>query len=66
MHPDIALVCLQLPFSWPVRRAGVRMRALLPGIGFSTPSTNAKEGQEGGRESGKEKEGPGLISRAAG
>lgn len=25
------------------------MKALLPGIGFSTPSTNAKEGEEGGR-----------------
>lgn len=39
---------------------------MLPGIGFSTPSTNAKEGDEGARESGKEKEGPGLISSAAG
>lgn len=34
------------PFSCPLRCARLQRRALLPGTGFSTPSTNAKEGEE--------------------
>lgn len=51
MNSGIGLICLKLPFSCPAHRAGVRMRARLPGIVFF----NTQHKRKGGRRRRKSK-----------